>query len=407
MNVYGDPSCTYEQFADHLMKHSPAGPEAFHIWQILEYYRVDPAVALAFFHHESLCGTSGRAAVTRSWGNIRWRPIFGDLDYPVKDSDGFCAYMNFTAGAMHFCEHLLGKDFTNNYKDKTTVELVVPTWAPKSDHNSPVDYIYAVKKFVYELSHPVEGGKQLFKVLNVAGHLRCADITEDGLCEGLDKKASALALRGMTGASGEVDFTANVVGLLSDKLNATGKFEARSADCAYHKDQYIDWAPHVVLVHHFHRDMVTRTIDGIQVQVPNGRAMMSAPDSTRAYHQAQANAESLRLAARIEGGYLAATGIPITEDNVTLRMSQLYNWCYIHESSQALIIEYGNANVDNGALYGRTDDIMEFLKNCLLEHFNLVAPVKTPPPPVVVPPAPVIDPKLAEAKRLATQIVNL
>ena len=41
---------------------SPAVPEADALYATCLSYRIDPAVALAFFAHESSCGTAGRRA---------------------------------------------------------------------------------------------------------------------------------------------------------------------------------------------------------------------------------------------------------------------------------------------------------------------------------------------------------
>jgi hypothetical protein len=205
------------------------------------------------------------------------------------------------------------------------------------------------------------------KILNVAGHLRCADITEDGLCDGLDKAASAAKLRVSTGTSGEVQYTSDMATRLKDKLNATGRFESRAIDCVYRRDDFLTWKPDLVIAHHYHRD-------------PNGRAMFSAPDNQYKYHTDASNAESIRLVARILGNYWKATGIPVTQDLVSLNMRDLYTWCYIDPLSQAFIAEYGNANVDADALYNRTDDIANYIVACLLEHFNIVATLPAPGP---------------------------
>lgn len=228
----------------------------------------------------------------------------------------------------------------------------------------------------------------MIKVLHVAGHLRTQQITEEGLCDGLDKAASALALRGMTGTTGEQDFTSNMATLQATLMNATGKIEARPIDCTYIKDSYIDWKPDLVIAHHIHRD-------------GSNRAMFAVPDNAFKFHSDAANTESIRFMARVMGGYTKVTGIPITQDEVTLRMRQLYTWCYIDESSQAMIPEYGNGNLDTAALFNAASvqRIAEYFRDCVLEHFGLVAaPVVTPP---------VVDDKLAQAKALAKQIVDL
>ena len=367
MNIYGSPTCTFAAFARHL-EHSPARVEMLTLWEVFRSHNIDPAVALGFFHHESACGTLGRAVTTLSWGNIRWRPVYDGLAYPVRDVDGFCAYPSYSAGARHFCEHLLGLDNTNAYAGLTTVEQVVPKWAPAPTNNPPA-YIAAVERLATELS----GGTTTMakpRILHVAGHLRTQQMTEDGLCDGLDKPATVAALKGMTGTGGEQDFTSNMVGRQADLMNASGLLEARAIDCIYHKADYIDWAPNLVIAHHIHRD-------------GSNRAMFAVPDRARAFHSEAANDESARLMARIVGGYTQATGIPITQAAVTLRMVQLYTWCYIAEDSQAIIPEYGNGNLDTAALFNdaSAQKIAKFMTQAVLEHFNLTVPGPTPVPP--------------------------
>lgn len=377
MNVYGPPSCWFDAFAGHLASHpSPALSEARAIWTVLVEARIDPAVALGFFHHESACGTQGRAATTRSWGNIRWREVYATAwPHPIADVDGFCGYPTWQLGAVHFADHLRGRDGTNAYAGVSAVEEIVPRWAP-TPTNDPVAYSRAVEMFARELS--VELGRPAVnkpRILHVAGHLRTAQITVKGLCPPIANDATVSALRGMTGTGGEQDFTSNMATLQADLMNATGLLEARAIDCVYHRDAYVDWKPQLVLAHHIHRDGMNR-------------AMFAVPDNKFLFHSAAANAESLRLLARILGGYTKATGIPVSQDSVTLRMRQLYNWCYIDEDSEALIPEYGNGNLDTVALFdaGRVAVMARFIVDCVLEHFDLVVPTSpsasTPAPPL-------------------------
>lgn len=102
----------------------------------------------------------------------------------------------------------------------------------------------------------------------------------------------------------------------------------------------IDFKPHLVIAHHIHRD-------------GKNRAMFALPDSLVGYHSPAANEESVRLMARIIGGYTKTTGIPVMQDLATLRMRQLYTWCFVHKDAQAIIPEYGNGNIDTKILFGQ------------------------------------------------------
>ena len=195
-------------------------------------------------------------------------------------------------------------------------------------------------------------------MLHVAGHLRCRNLTEEGLCKGLDKAATVKSLRASTGTRGEQDFTADMATRQADMMNATGVLEARAIDCTFSKTDYIDFKPHLVIAHHIHRD-------------GKNRAMFAVPDFARSYHSARANGESVRLMARIVGGYTKMTGIPVMQDLATLRMRQLYTWCFIDKDSQAIIPEYGNANIDTKILFGNANLLARFITDCVLEHFDL------------------------------------
>lgn len=143
------------------------------------------------------------------------------------------------------------------------------------------------------------------------GHLRCRNLTTAGLCDFMDKPRTVEILRSSTGTRGEQEFTAHMATHQMNVMNATGVLDARAIDCTFSKADYIDFKPHLVIAHHIHRD-------------GKNRAMFAVPDSLIGYHTAAANAESVRLMARVVGGYTKATGIPVMQDLATLRMRQLY-----------------------------------------------------------------------------------
>jgi hypothetical protein len=388
--IYGTPTCTYASFASHLLSHgSPAAPEAKDCWATFVSLGIDPAVALGFFHHESSCGQMGRAKITKSWGNIRWLDVYGSLPYPVANVDGFVGYTSFTEAARHFGEHLKGLDGTHSYFGKLTVEAVVPIWAPAPTNNPP-RYIEAVIEVADQLAR---GGFVMAKpkVLHIAGHLRTKDMTEEGLCDGLDKAASVIALKGMTGTGGEQDFTAHMAALQAELMNTTGLIEAKTVDACYSKALYIDWKPNLVIAHHIHRD-------------GDHRAMFAIPDNKFKFHSDVANKESYRFMARVMGRYTDVTGIPLDQASITLRMTQLYNWCYLDEDSEAQISEYGNGNFDTVALFNADSvlKIAQYFTACVLEHFNLTAVVPGGPKP----PTPSLKPTKAELAALLRDIAD-
>jgi len=359
VNIYGEPTCSYAAFAGHLASHSPAAVETPEIWAILETHGIDPAVALAFFHHESACGTKGRAVQTHSWGNLRYHDQYARLPYRVGLLDGFCAYATWTTAALHFADHLLGRDGTDNYHGLTTVAEVVPIWAPTADGNVPVAYIAAVEEFASSLgSH---GGKALAKIAIVAGHLRCENMTAEGLCAGRD----LARLRASTGSSGERAYTGDGATRLADALKAAG-VDARPIDATYDKDTYETWGPDGVIALHYHRDAAVE------------RAMFAAPTPGE-YQSATAQASSVALRDRVAAGYAAAVGIPVTQDLVTANMTDLYTWCFIPFDAWALCAELGNANVDTVVLYNDLAKIVHFLRDRVLEQIGWPIPADPPP----------------------------
>lgn len=120
------------------------GTEAY---AICERWDVDPAVALAFFVHESGAGTQGAAVQTRNWGNLRIGP--GELDGAgIKLYAGFASYASWLVGLNDWCKLLRGPLYEGS--GLTTVSKVTPRYAPSADANDPQAYAEAVNAMVEE-----------------------------------------------------------------------------------------------------------------------------------------------------------------------------------------------------------------------------------------------------------------
>lgn len=125
---------------------SPASSEAQQLYQTLIQQGADPAVALAFFEHESSGGRYGVAALTHSWGNLRCTPPY--QCYQTEGNGAFRSYPDWVAGAsdwvslMHYYRDNLGRQ---------TLDQIVPLYAPTSDGNAPASYIQTVKARVNDL----------------------------------------------------------------------------------------------------------------------------------------------------------------------------------------------------------------------------------------------------------------
>jgi hypothetical protein len=102
-------------------------------------YGIDDAYALAFFQHESTFGTAGVARVTHSLGNIRCTTGWSWC------ISGYRAYASWSAGADDWFR-LLSRDYIAH--GLTTLEQIIPVYAPGSDGNDVRGYIMAVRSAV-------------------------------------------------------------------------------------------------------------------------------------------------------------------------------------------------------------------------------------------------------------------
>ncbi len=102
-------------------------------------YGIDDAYALAFFQHESTFGTGGVARATLSLGNIRCSE-----GYPCIE--GYRAYSRWVQGYADW--YRLIRTLYIGEWHLSTVEQIIPVYAPSSDHNDVAGYIAAVEKAV-------------------------------------------------------------------------------------------------------------------------------------------------------------------------------------------------------------------------------------------------------------------
>ncbi|WP_129675518.1 glucosaminidase domain-containing protein [Candidatus Chloroploca sp. Khr17] len=132
---------------------SPAAPYGNELYDIIRGYGLDPAVALAFFQHESQYCTTGRCARSglQNWGMLR-RHIKQERNAGLVD--GFARYATWQDGARDWSELMLG--YVNRGMD--TVEKAVPVYAPTSDGNVPTAYINAIRRQVASWSGSANAG---------------------------------------------------------------------------------------------------------------------------------------------------------------------------------------------------------------------------------------------------------
>jgi|SRR5579883_1950462 hypothetical protein len=118
---------------------SPARGKGQALYDLGTRYGVDPVYALAFFMHESRFGTTGVARVTRSLGNIRATPGYDSYD-------GYRKYKTWEAGFEDWYK-LIKTQYVQKW-GLSTVDQIIPVYAPSSDHNDVDAYIQSVKEAV-------------------------------------------------------------------------------------------------------------------------------------------------------------------------------------------------------------------------------------------------------------------
>ena len=138
--VLGKPSIS-AQFINRVLAwyDSPAAGKGQALYDDGLKYGIDPVYALAFFMHESRFGTTGVATVTHSLGNIR--ATAGYAQY-----QGYRIYRTWEEGFEDWYR-LIAKLYVAQW-GLSTVDQIVPVYAPGSDNNDVAVYIAAVKQAV-------------------------------------------------------------------------------------------------------------------------------------------------------------------------------------------------------------------------------------------------------------------
>jgi hypothetical protein len=139
-DVVGPPSISVEQIERVLRKYgSPAAGQGKLLHDLGVRYGIDPAYALAFFVHESGCGTKGVARFTKSLGNIRWTEGYDNYS-------GYRKYSTWEAGIEDWYK-LITELYIGAWNLRT-VDTIIPVYAPWGDNNNPPAYISSVKGMV-------------------------------------------------------------------------------------------------------------------------------------------------------------------------------------------------------------------------------------------------------------------
>jgi hypothetical protein len=138
--VSGPPSITVDQIRRILTRYgSPALDDAQAFYDLGAARGIDPAYCVAFFIMESAAGTQGVARTTHSIGNLR--ALSGQPSF-----EGYRQYASWQEGIADWYR-LIDEVYIRDL-GLTTVDAIVPVYAPASDNNDPEAYIYTVKRLV-------------------------------------------------------------------------------------------------------------------------------------------------------------------------------------------------------------------------------------------------------------------
>ncbi len=139
-SVVGQPTIS-AAFIDRVLDyyHSPAVGKGQALYDDGVKYGIDPVYALAFFMHESSFGKTGVARTTHSLGNIRTSEGY-------QDYKGYRMYKTWEAGFEDWYT-LISDQYVQQW-ELTTVDQIIPVYAPSSDNNDVAAYISAIKKAV-------------------------------------------------------------------------------------------------------------------------------------------------------------------------------------------------------------------------------------------------------------------
>lgn len=138
--VVGPPSVDVALIRRVLQRYnSPAVDEAQAFYDLGVARGIDPAYCLAFFIIESSAGTQGVARTTYSVGNIR--ALSGQPSF-----EGYRRYENWREGIADW--YRLIDELYVRELGLTTIDMIVPVYAPGEDSNDPQAYILTVKRLV-------------------------------------------------------------------------------------------------------------------------------------------------------------------------------------------------------------------------------------------------------------------
>lgn len=141
LTVQAAPRISADVFARVLDRaKSPAAADATALYRIPLGRGLDPAIALAFFAHESTYGTAGVAVRSRNWGNLRRGPR------ALYVANGFAYYAHWADSLSDWAD-LIADTYVARL-GLTTVSAILARYAPSSDGNAPARYAKIVNALI-------------------------------------------------------------------------------------------------------------------------------------------------------------------------------------------------------------------------------------------------------------------
>lgn len=98
---------------------------------------IDPVFALAFFWHESNFGKAGEAQYSKSLGNLKC------IAQEASCTDGYAWFASWEDGYNAWYD-LISNLYVRQWQ-LTTVDTIIPKYAPAADHNDEAAYISNLK----------------------------------------------------------------------------------------------------------------------------------------------------------------------------------------------------------------------------------------------------------------------
>ncbi len=136
-SILGKPTLS-AAFIDRVLSaaRSPAAGTGQDFYQLSLHYGIDDVWPLAFFHHESDYGRTGEARVTSSIGNSRCIATRPCID---QNRGGYAQMWSWVDGIVQWYQ-LISQLYIKQW-GRSTVERIIPKYAPSSDGNDEQAYI--------------------------------------------------------------------------------------------------------------------------------------------------------------------------------------------------------------------------------------------------------------------------